>query len=277
MKFYKTIFIVFTTLVIALAGPVGIPMMAIQKNYTQENENKKEIEITQVEEEPAPSIEEAIQEIADVEIITEETNELVDVEAISDPAAMLLEEEVAQVTEDITALPAEIKYTTTGVHLRAGPTTESEIVNTFSINTELEKIGTEGDWTIVRYNNTKNYIFSQYLSDTKTEIASRSSTEEREGNFLGYYTLTYYCSCSKCCGSYTNGITASGKTAQVNHTVAVPPGISLGTTLKIGDSIYVAEDRGGAIKGNKIDVYVGSHSEAMAKGVTRNVPVWAIK
>ena len=32
---------------------------------------------------------------------------------------------------------------------------------------------------------------------------------------------------------------------------------------------FVAQDRGGAIKGNRIDVLVGSHAEALALGVKK--------
>lgn len=58
------------------------------------------------------------------------------------------------------------------------------------------------------------------------------------------------------------------------RTVAAPKNIKLGTQLNIDGHVYTVEDRGGAIKGNKIDVYVNSHSEALAKGVKKNVPVW---
>lgn len=189
---------------------------------------------------------------------------------------------------DINTLPAEIIYTTTGVNLRSGPSTEDEIIDTLIINTQLDKIGINGDWTEVRVDGQKYYIYSKYTSTEKTKIVttSRSSTQDRtqeiksdpvegqNGTFLGYYTLTYYCPCSKCCGSYANGITAWGTTAVAGQTVAVPTSIKLGTKLNIDGHIYTAEDRGGAIKGNKIDVYVDSHSEALAKGVTKNVPVW---
>lgn len=35
----------------------------------------------------------------------------------------------------------------------------------------------------------------------------------------------------------------------------------------IGDQIYIAEDTGGAIKGNKIDLFVGTESESIEYGV----------
>ena len=39
------------------------------------------------------------------------------------------------------------------------------------------------------------------------------------------------------------------------------------TKLNINGKTYVVEDRGGAVKGNKIDVYMNSHAAALAWGV----------
>ena len=80
------------------------------------------------------------------------------------------------------------------------------------------------------------------------------------------YKITAYCSCSKCCGK-TTGRTASGTQATAGRTVAAPSKFAFGTKLNIGGHIYTVEDRGGAIKGNRIDVYVNSHSAALQWGV----------
>lgn len=37
--------------------------------------------------------------------------------------------------------------------------------------------------------------------------------------------------------------------------------------MVINGQVYVAEDCGGAIKGNRIDIYVGSHAEAEQRGM----------
>jgi 3D (Asp-Asp-Asp) domain-containing protein len=85
---------------------------------------------------------------------------------------------------------------------------------------------------------------------------------------LGVFKITAYCPCSKCCGKWSDGITATGVTAKENHTIAVDPDvIPLGSTVEINGNKYVADDVGGAIKGNKIDIFYGSHSEALTHGV----------
>ena len=85
------------------------------------------------------------------------------------------------------------------------------------------------------------------------------------------YKITAYCSCSKCCGKST-GRTASGTHATAGRTVAASGKFAFGTKLNIGGHVYTVEDRGGAINGNRIDIYVNSHSEALQWGV-RYLPV----
>ena len=83
---------------------------------------------------------------------------------------------------------------------------------------------------------------------------------------------TQYCACAICCDVYT-GITASGARVQEHHTIAAPKNIPLGTWVEIQSSIpgvsgfYKVEDRGGAIKGDRIDIYTESHSKAYAFGI----------
>lgn len=93
-----------------------------------------------------------------------------------------------------------------------------------------------------------------------------------QAHVLEGVVITHYDVCSKCCGK-TNGITASGAHATPYSTVAVDPSvIPLGAVLLVdyGDGVglrrYRAEDTGGAIKGNRIDLCVGSHAEAQQLG-----------
>ena len=90
--------------------------------------------------------------------------------------------------------------------------------------------------------------------------------------------VTAYCPCKKCCGPRAQGITASGK--RVTHNggkfVAADRILPFNTKLVIpgynnGAAVPVL-DRGGAIKGNKLDVYFPTHHEARQWG-RRWVPV----
>lgn len=87
-------------------------------------------------------------------------------------------------------------------------------------------------------------------------------------------TATAYCPCEKCCGVWAenrpNGIvyTANGAVAQEGVTIAAdwnvyPPG----TVLYIDDlGEYTVQDRGGAISGQKIDVFFDNHEDALHFG-----------
>lgn len=78
---------------------------------------------------------------------------------------------------------------------------------------------------------------------------------------------TAYCPCEKCCGEWADGITSTGVTAKAGRTIAVDPSvIPYGTEIEIDGHIYVAEDCGGAIKGNVVDIYFDTHAEALEFG-----------
>ena len=89
-------------------------------------------------------------------------------------------------------------------------------------------------------------------------------------------TLTAYCPCTKCCGDFAGkirGQIASGTMAQAGRTIAAPKGVPFGVRVLAlmpdGSQhvIGVVEDRGGAIKGTKLDLYFDSHAEALRFGV----------
>ncbi len=94
--------------------------------------------------------------------------------------------------------------------------------------------------------------------------------------YLGKYTLTAYCPCRSCSGGHGSN-TASGKKAKQGRTIAVDTRkIKLGTKIHINGHTYTAEDVGGAIKGNRIDVYFTSHKKALQFGKKKNVKVYKV-
>ncbi|WP_373899241.1 3D domain-containing protein [Haloimpatiens sp. FM7315] len=95
------------------------------------------------------------------------------------------------------------------------------------------------------------------------------------------YTASVSCT-GKGVGDPGFGITATGTKARRNvngySTIAVDPRvIPLGTKVYVeGYGLAIAEDTGGAIKGNKIDIYVNSESQAVTWGV-RWVNLYVLK
>jgi 3D (Asp-Asp-Asp) domain-containing protein len=98
---------------------------------------------------------------------------------------------------------------------------------------------------------------------------------------------TAYCACYSCCGKYPSnkyyGVTKTGTRAKVG-TIAVDP-----RKIPLGKSLYIegvngarnygfgkAEDIGGAIKGNIIDLYFDTHEETIKWG-RQQVKVYILK
>lgn len=95
--------------------------------------------------------------------------------------------------------------------------------------------------------------------------------ETMESNHLGTFTTTAYCKCTTCCGIWSDSLTKSGTTPQEGRTIAVDPNvIPLGTEVLIDGKVYIAEDTGSAIKGNKIDIYLDSHQDAQNYGIQQH-------
>lgn len=83
---------------------------------------------------------------------------------------------------------------------------------------------------------------------------------------LGQYRLTAYCPCRSCSEGWGSH-TSSGAIAASSHTVAVDPRvIPIGSKLLINGVVYTAEDIGGAVKGNHIDIYFDTHSQTREFG-----------
>ena len=126
-----------------------------------------------------------------------------------------------------------------------------------------EKVITEPVNKIVKVNK----VTSRSGTTTRASVATAATTTSG----TQVYKITAYCSCAKCCGKAT-GRTAMGTKATAGRTVAASGKFAFGTKLNINGHVYTVEDRGGAINGKKIDIYVNSHAEALAWGV-RYLPV----
>lgn len=144
----------------------------------------------------------------------------------------------------------------------------------------------------------KNQYESELLYATKTkenavkelgEIALQTANEkayveakmfayEQLGKYeyLGEFTITAYC-CEQyehICGT-GDGLTASGLELQTGMVAVDPTVIPLGSTIIVDGIPYLATDTGGSIKGNRIDVAVPTHQEALELGI-QTANVWIV-
>lgn len=103
------------------------------------------------------------------------------------------------------------------------------------------------------------------MVNSETETASEE--EPQEWISLGEFEITAYCPCKTCCGSYADGITASGHIAQEGITVAADTSLlPYETEIMIDGEEYTVQDCGGAINGNRIDVFFADHDTALSYG-----------
>jgi 3D (Asp-Asp-Asp) domain-containing protein len=105
------------------------------------------------------------------------------------------------------------------------------------------------------------------IAPTATLIPTPTPTPAIERVSLGEFKITAYCPCAKCCGK-SDGITSTGAVATEGRTIAVDPRvIPYGSIVEINGAEYVAEDCGGAIKNNRVDMFFESHTAALVWGV----------
>lgn len=105
-----------------------------------------------------------------------------------------------------------------------------------------------------------------------------AQTASVSGNLvsLGIFKTTAYCPCYQCSEGWGRS-TSSGAKARARHTVAVDTRvIPMGSRLLINGVEYVAEDIGGGVKGNHIDIFYDTHAETRQHG-TRSMEVFLIK
>ena len=98
--------------------------------------------------------------------------------------------------------------------------------------------------------------------------------------FLGEFTLTAYCPGRCCCGKWASGYTATGTWATEGRTIAVDPKvIPYGSRVLLiwpdgTQREYIAEDCGGGVNGNHIDVFFNDHQAARYFGVQSAMAYW---
>lgn len=167
--------------------------------------------------------------------------------------------------------------------------------NSFVLLAEVEKMAYSADREIQKLYEIKEFAFSEAVRDAteekngdvyqKENVAEAADSvptalENKKEN-LGEFKLTAYCSCEKCCGEWAlnrpkdeNGkdivYGSTGTILVAGTSIAVDPSIiPYGSQVEINGHTYTAHDTGGAIKGNRIDVYFDNHQDALNFGVQR--------
>ena len=158
-------------------------------------------------------------------------------------------------------------------------TTTTELSSTTEVKTEPETTTTSSatstTTTTLQTKKTTTSTTTTTTQPTTVETSSKIVTTT-QSKLIGRFKITVYCACSKCCGKYAynrpvdaNGNVivkgASGRVLIPYYSIATDPRvIPSGTEVVINGKVYRADDKGGAVKGNVIDIYAGlNHDEAM--------------
>lgn len=118
-----------------------------------------------------------------------------------------------------------------------------------------------------------NKTYADEVSNTRIEVSNKDSKvinikrgfDKMNGREMKV-RATAYCN---------DPITSTGKKPRPYHTIAVDPKlIPYGTMVYIPEfnKVFIAEDCGGAIKGNRIDIYMNNEYECRQWGV-RNITI----
>lgn len=117
------------------------------------------------------------------------------------------------------------------------------------------------------------FMSSDSEANTKTSLPTianhTESKTEPELISLGEFKISYYCGepYYHICNDGTPE-TATGSIPEAGRTIAVDPTvIPYGTEVIINGHTYIAEDCGGSIKENRIDIFCDTHQEALEKGI----------
>ena len=119
----------------------------------------------------------------------------------------------------------------------------------------------------------------------KEEIKQKQQTEINgvtvAGKYLGKFSISHYCSCPICTNTPKGSRTATGHYPREGRTVAVDPKvIPLHSIIYVeGLGTFVAEDIGGAVKGNHLDIYIDNHDKALSLGTLKGArpKVWILE
>ena len=193
----------------------------------------------------------------------------------------------------ITSIDSGIQYqtplvsATRGAPQLASATASASSIASTGISTDAISSGAAFD-VLLKPNPAKLYVPANadpVMVRREAELAERANIakpayrKRLKADEYGWYReevalVTAYCPCSKCCGSFANGITSIGKNAWSEGLAADPLYLDYGTKVMVpGYGMSVVDDTGGAMRRHwrrngilHIDVRMTYHFEARQWG-----------
>ncbi len=147
---------------------------------------------------------------------------------------------------------------TASVNVRTGASTKYRAIDKLQKGERVKILSTSGSWYKIQFDGNKTgWSHKDYISKSGSSSSSSSSS-----NVAKRLTVKAY--------AYTGGgTTATGTKARYGTLAVDPKVIPYGTKVYIKelDKVFTAEDCGGGIKGNKVDIYMNTASQCRNWGV----------
>ena len=156
------------------------------------------------------------------------------------------------------------KVTATSLNVRSGASTSYSVIGKVTKGEEVKILSSNNGWYKIEYSNTTGWVSKDYISTSNSsDISSKEVVKTLDVKAYAYTG---------------DGITATGTVPKYGTIAVDPTVIPYGTKVYIKelDKIFTAEDCGGAIKGNKIDIFMTSEKACNDWGV-RNITIEILK
>ena len=249
-------------LITAMIAGVGVESILFTGIISTSNEDRTVVVVNEdVPEFPVAGFSGALTELTEMESLL--TVDAVETPVVASsyedsiPEKVVEEPPIPKITRKVKNMEKEMYVNTSVLNIRESTSTDSDVVGKLKCG---DKVKVTQKIRLLEDGNTKSVWFK--IDKKDGYVSADYLQNECPLIYLGEYWITYYCACAICCGKET-GITASGNPVQEGVTIAAPKEFAFGTKLIFDDHTYTVQDRGGAIKGKHIDVYVATHSSAL--------------
>ena len=149
--------------------------------------------------------------------------------------------------------------TTSRLNVRKGPSTKYSRMGNLYKNKSVTILDSKGNWYKINFNGKEGWVSKNYIK-VNGNSTSQSSSQNNSNNSQSNVVRTM----NVVATAYTGYSTTSTGQKPVWGTIAVDPKvIPYGTKVYIPQfgRTFIANNTGGAIKGNKIDIFMNSKKE----------------
>ncbi len=149
--------------------------------------------------------------------------------------------------------------TTSRLNVRKGPSTKYSRMGSLYKNKSVTILDSKGNWYKINFNGKEGWVSKNYIKVGGSNT-SQSSSQNNSNNSQNNVVRTM----NVVATAYTGYSTTSTGQKPVWGTIAVDPRvIPYGTKVYIPQfgRTFIANNTGGAIKGNKIDIFMNSKKE----------------